>query len=455
MMAVWTRRGFLASGLALAACANHRPRLAETYGAAARSGRRPPLILIPGAFGSSLRSRATGREVWPASDPELLLSNYRSLELPIDPVTLEPLADGLEAYAVFREGLGRDFYGEVIDHLERVGGYRLVRPGQPLRDDESPLHLLLYDFRRDNLEAVRALDALVARIRADAAAPDLAVDILAHSNGGLIARYYARYGTAPLPETGDFVPTYAGVPAIRRLLLVGTPNLGTIQPVLSLLRGEEIGLRRIPSEVVATCPGLPQLMPHPAVPWLVGRDGTVMRANLYDVETWRDLRWGLWDPRIAERTRALHGGGGAGRRYLETLREFQAKHLRRGSRFIEALGVPAGPEDVEARVFGGDCELTLARLVVESVEQVLRGRERIADLAAPDPNVAYESAMFEPGDTVVTRSSLLGRTSQGPWPAGPPLRVAQATFLCEHHQQLTGNAMLIDNVLHALFSESG
>ncbi|HET9694516.1 MAG TPA: hypothetical protein VFP48_09025, partial [Steroidobacteraceae bacterium] len=127
----WTRRGVLASGLALAACALERPPLVEVY-EAARPVAQPPLILIPGAFGSSLRDSRTGVEVWPASDSQLLLGNYRNLELPIDPDTLEPLEDGLEAYAVFREGLGRDFYGRVIDELQRVGGYRRCRPGVPV-----------------------------------------------------------------------------------------------------------------------------------------------------------------------------------------------------------------------------------------------------------------------------------------------------------------------------------
>jgi pimeloyl-ACP methyl ester carboxylesterase len=449
----WTRRGVLASGLALAACAVERPRIGRVYGPPPRD--QPPLILIPGAFGSSLRDRSTKQEAWPASSQKLLLGNYRSLELPIDFRTLEPLEDGLEPYAVFREGLGRDFYGELIEQLQRVGQYEIARPGHPPQDGGCPLYPFLYDFRRDNVRAVLALDALISRIRDDFGDPGLKVDILAHSNGGLIARYYARYGTAPLPESGEFEPTFAGAPRIRRLLLVGTPNLGTLQPVLSLLRGEEIGLRRIPPEVMATCTGPAQMMPHPSVPWLVERDGTVIRADLYDAETWRDFGWGPWDPRIAERTRAVHGGGAEGGRYLDGLREYFARHLRRGRRFAEALATPTGPDDVRARVYGGDCEYTLARLVAESSGGTRYARERPSDILLPDPRVAYDSVMYEPGDTVVTRSSLLGRRTLDvarPREAYETLQVAHAMFLCERHQQLTGNATFLDNLLHALFS---
>ncbi len=448
----WTRRGVLASGLALAACALERPPLVRVY-ESARPGTQPPLILIPGAFGSSLRDHRTGAEVWPVSDSRLLLGTYRRLELPIDPETLEPIEDGIEAYAVFREGLGRDFYGNVIDALQRVGRYRRCGPGEaPPAGRECGLYPFLYDFRRDNVCAARALDALVQRIRADYGDPTLRVDILAHSNGGLVARYYARYGTADLPESGEFHPTHAGADNIRRLLLVGTPNLGTIQPVLSLLRGEEIGLRNIPPDVMASCPGLTQLMPHPGVPWLVGPDGRVIHADLYDIRTWRDFRWSLFDPRIAERTIAQHGGGAAGARHLGVLRDYLARQLRRGRRFAESLS--AGPESLRAWAFGGDCELTLARLLVERAHGAPHARERVADIEAPVRGVDYDSAMFEPGDTVVTRPSLLGRATHDtrrPSTSASP-RIAHAVFLCERHQQLMGNATIIDNVLHALFS---
>jgi len=72
------------------------------------------------------------------------------------------------------------------------------------------------------------------------------------------------------------------------------------------------------------------------------------------------------------------------------------------------------------------------------------------------PGVDYESAMYEPGDMVVTRSSLLGqRTLVASAPPEPPetLRVTRSVFLCERHQQLTGNVSFQENLLNALFSD--
>jgi hypothetical protein len=452
----WTRRSFLAAGLCLGACTRlDRPPLGELYRPTSATLDQPPLVVIPGAFGSRLRDRRTGSEAWPGSAAALLASDYRGLEPDIDPDTLEPLAHDFEASDLFEEGLGRDFYGQVLRTLERAGGYARCGDCARPRADRRNYYVYPYDFRLDNLRAVRGLHELIERIRADYGDPRQPVDVLAHSNGGLLARYYARYGTAELPASGPFAPTGAGRPAIRRLLLVGTPNLGTIQPVLSLQRGEEIGLRRIPQEVMASCPGATQMMPHPAVPWLLDPRGRVLDYDLYDIATWRALGWSVFDPRIAERAASRHGGGAQGRRHVELLREFVAKHLRLGRRFMESLAVPAPGAEPPLHVFGGDCELTLARILVEDVGERLVGRERIADIAAPTPGVDYERLMFEPGDTVVTRASLLGRRTldvAAPRAEVESLSIAHSVFLCEHHQQLTGNPSFQDNLLHALLS---
>ncbi len=455
-MARWSRRAFVAAGLSLAGCAvPGRPPLGPIYRSTRDNADQPPLVVVPGAFGSSLRDRRKGREIWPGTNPQLLVSNYRSLELDIDPATLEPVAGDVEAYDVFREGLGRDFYGKVLDMLHDAGGYARGQVGQPPRAGRRTYFVYLYDWRLDNVAAARGLHDLIERIRLDYGDPRLRVDVLAHSNGGLLARYYARYGTADLPEDGRFAPTQAGAPAIRRLLLVGTPNLGTMQPVLGNLRGEEIGLQKIPQEVVATCTGAMQLMPHPAVPWIVDVHGRDPELPLYDIRTWRECEWSIFSPRVAERTIAEHGGGAAGRRYLDMLREYMAKHLRRGQLFMESLAVPGGPGEVRPYVFGADCELTLARVVVERVNGRLVPRERVADIANPQAGVDYQALMFEPGDAVVTRSSLLGRRTlnvAAPRAEIETLDVVHSVFLCEEHRALTGNATFQNNLLNTLLS---
>jgi len=454
------RRRFLIGAAALASgCSGggggaRKPPLYELY-AHTGSAEQPPLILIPGAFGSRLLDTRSGREIWPGSSMRLLLSSYTGLEVEIDESTLDPRVGLVEPYAVFRRGLGRDFYGQILDTLEGPGGYRRRQPGEPIEARQRNYYVYLYDWRLDNVAAVGGLHELIERLRADYGDPNLRVDILAHSNGGLLARYYARYGTADRLDGATAVPSHAGTSAIRRLLLVGTPNLGTMQPVLSHVRGEEIGLRKVPPEIVATTSGAPQLMPHSAIPWLMDRHGAVVERDVFDIETWREFQWSIFTPAVRERTIQRKGGGAAGRRYLGMLEIYLDRHLVRGRNFMQLLAKAPGPRDLRPYVFGSDCEETVARLVLDEAWGIPVARERASAVTAPSSGVDYASLIHDPGDGVVTRSSLLGNYLQ-PLRAGfariPPLPIAHSVFLCEKHQFLTGNATFQNNLLHTLLN---
>lgn len=106
-------------------------------------------------------------------------------------------------------------------------------------------------------------------------------------------------------------------------------------------------------------------------------------------------------------------------------------------------------------VFGGDCDLTPARLIVEEVkgESVLRLFP--GDIARPVPGVDYDALMLEPGDGLLTKASLLGRDVLDPtvprhkWSFFP---LDYSFFLCQRHDTLTTNSSFQDNLLHALLS---
>jgi hypothetical protein len=451
---VLTRRAFLAGSAALAAgCGGigRTPPLAALYRGAAARGEVPPLVVIPGAFGSLLRDARSGRELWPGPGARLLFASYRELAVAFDEETLEPAIGLVEAPAVLPERLGQDFYGALLRTLERYGGYARRSPG------ESPAaqrgyYVLAYDWRLDNTRAARALHELIEQIRRDHRDPGLPVDVLAHSNGGLLARWYARFGPTTLSDGADPVASATHAASIRRLLLVGTPNLGTLQPVVACIRGEEMGLQPMPQEVVATCSGAPQLMPHPSVPWLASTRGKLFARDVFDIETWRELRWCVFDPAVRERAIGRHGGGAAGRRYLAALERYFALQLARGRRFASLLAAPPPPGDVRPFVFGGDCAPTLARLVVEKTRERIVAHEQPETIAAPEKGVDYLGLMFEPGDLVVTRASLLARTDAI---AGPePLAIEHAVFLCEEHRRLTANATFQNNLLHTLLADT-
>jgi len=55
-----------------------------------------------------------------------------------------------------------------------------------------------------NVATAGELDKFIARIREDYGDPDLKVDIVAHSMGGMITRYFVRYGTLDVLDDNEF-----------------------------------------------------------------------------------------------------------------------------------------------------------------------------------------------------------------------------------------------------------
>ena len=437
--------------LAASGCAQQRriPPLAELYRDVAPYEATPPLIVIPGAFGSRLRRRSTGEEIWPGSNVSLIFKNYRDIGLEIDPRTLDPVEDDVEPAGLFLEALGRDFYAAILQTLENIGGYRRGSIADTPGPYDRTYYIYDYDWRLGNVALAGRLHEFIERVAEIHQDPDLVVDILAHSNGGLLARYYARYGAQDVIAK-PVVPGPAGRRRIRRLLLLGTPNLGSMQAVLSHVRGEEIGLRRIPAEVVATCPGATQLMPHPGQNWLVDIHGKPVDLDLYDIETWRRLRWSIFSNEVKNRIVRNSDSRRAAEAYKEILEAYLARSLERGRLFQQSLSLPARRDEPRPYVFGGDCEPTVARLVIERDGPLYRGRERAEAIRNPMPDVDYMALIYEPGDTVVTRSSLLGRPRAGELEHVGPLELSHSVFLCESHQTLTANFSFQDNLLYTL-----
>jgi pimeloyl-ACP methyl ester carboxylesterase len=441
----------------LAGCASEatRPDLRRLYAASARAVDQPPVVVIHGVLGAKLCTGDTREEVWPGGLSKLAFSTYRELALPIDTRTLGPGDDGLEPYAIFDSAAGNDFYGEILRTLESAGGYQRTEPGTPVSDGRKRYYVFLYDWRRDNIDSVRRLDAYIERIRADHGKPELEVDIVAHSNGGLISRYYARYGTVDLLNGNDFPVSQAGAKKIRRLVLLGTPNFGSVSAVTGMIEGTKLGFRRIPQEVLMTFPTTYQLFPHALNTWLIDVHGKELVRDLYDVELWRRFQWGIFDPVVRERIASRFEDQQAAAANIALRERYFERQLERARRFTWSLTVAEPTRGVRPIVLGGDCELTPARLVVEDIgaESLLRLWPQ--QIEKPQPGVDYDALMLEPGDGTVTKASLLAREALDPTVPRHEYShfpLDYSFFICERHDRLTGNATFQDNLLHALLS---
>lgn len=423
------------------------PDLAWMY-TPGREVSQPPLVIIPGMMGTRLVERDTGREVWPGSTWRVMLHDYRSLALPL-------VEDQARGPALIHGGLtdrvaGRDFYRSITETLESAAGYRRVELGHTPQATLRNYYVFTYDWRQDLQQTAARLHEFIEAIRRDRGDPSLEVDVVAHSMGGLILRYFIRYGAEDVLEANDLEPTMAGAAMVRRGILLGTPNLGSVEAIRAMIGGRRVGLQTIAPETLASMPSMYQLFPHAVLDWLVTNEGKSLSRDQFDVRVWQRFQWSVFDPVVASRLATSSP---------EWTQEYQPKlvaafesRLERARRFVWSLTV-AVPSSVPLIVFGGDCRYTPARLVVEEIEgeSVVRlwpdqVRNRVS-------GIDYRRLMLEPGDGIVTKASLLARVAVDPTVPRhhyTHFPLDYAFMLCERHDRLAGNPSFQDNLLDAL-----
>jgi pimeloyl-ACP methyl ester carboxylesterase len=191
---------------------------------------QPPVIFIHGVLGSRLKDTQTKEDVWPGAISRLFSHDYSDAAYEIDPETLEPKPSNAVPYDIFDGAAGKDFYGKIVHTLSEIGGYKLSKIGHKVNPTHKNYYVFLYDWRQDNVKSAADLADFIEQIRIDYNNPKLKVDIVAHSMGGLIARYYIRYGKQDVVNDNEFGQkiTMYGAERVRRVILLGTPNLGSI-----------------------------------------------------------------------------------------------------------------------------------------------------------------------------------------------------------------------------------
>lgn len=483
----------------LSACASPRtrvPNIAKIYEAAALDEIRNPVVVIHGILGARLADRQTGRTVWGAFTNEAYDPNTRegarALSLSLDP--LQPASSYMPASERFHAAgplgaldIGLVFavvsvrvYRNILSTLG-VAGYSDPVEVDPLSpryaDDHFNCHTYFYDWRRDNVQNAidfgRWLKATRKRIQESATskikrlhgkstaearhqAAELEAwlkrgfkfDIVAHSMGGLIARYYLRYGSADLPEDGS-VPkvTWGGCEDIDKLIVVGTPNLGSIEALRNLTEGFQPAfvLPHFHQAILGTMPSIYQLLPRTRHRVVLDGDKRPSDLDIFDPEVWDRNRWGLLDEASDSFLVWL----------LPELKEREARRakaksyvtwcLRRAKQFHAALDTkPESECPRNSYLFAGDAERTLTRGLVRKVG------DRLV------PTFSNEDALYSPGDATVPRYSAIGdERTGGPYQRGVKTNIPwrNVTFLSDDHLGLTNNPTFSDNMLYILLEQ--
>ncbi len=221
----------------------------------------PPhfIVFIPGIMGSKLRDRTTGDIVWvdfssfPVLNPlewdKWLSHLLDTLAYPNS--DLEP-AGIMDEVIFVPPWVKQAAYGRLLDALESMG-YRADPAKHPEQD--LNVHAFAYDWRQDNRLSARQLGAAINHWQAFH--PGAKVWILAHSMGGLVARWY--------------IEKEEGKDKVSRLMLLASPRDGSPKAMDMLFDGMDTFLRRLfnlfnigprTRTLLRTFPSAYQLLPH-------------------------------------------------------------------------------------------------------------------------------------------------------------------------------------------------
>ncbi len=229
---------------------------------------RDLVVVVPGIMGSVLERPGDKEKLWEPKGGSLLrlLRGKESLALPPG----QPDAsDGVEATgliespAMVPDFWGLDSYTKLLDWLEETVDFQ---PGQ--------LRRFPYDWRRDNRKSAEKLatesDSWLRDFKAAGGSAEAKLVIIAHSMGGLVARYFAEKlgGWRKIRLLATFGTPFGGAPKALGLVVNGLGKWGVRFAGLSeALRGFPSVHQLLPTYACfATGQGKPRTLAEEAPP---------------------------------------------------------------------------------------------------------------------------------------------------------------------------------------------
>ena len=244
--------------------------------------------------------------------------------------------------------------------------------------------------------------------------------------GGLITRYYLRYGDKDLPADGSEPKvTWEGTKHVEKVVLIGTPSAGAVKGFKVLVDGVSYSyfLPSYPSGLLGTMPGLYQIIPRPRHKTVRYKDNPDQVIDLYDIKTWEKNNWGLLDPKQDKVLQTLLPDVTDIDSRRSIAKDHVEKILKRTKRFYSSLDAPAKrPDGLAMYLFAGDALNTPKYLEVDS------------------SNGRVHTSGKTHGDGLVSRGSSLMDESLGISPEiriKTPIDWSGVTFIFSDHIGLT------------------
>ena len=453
-------------------CSQKRPvvNLGELYDRSAQSNTidRNPVILIPGIKGSRLKDSETGTILWGAFGKRGLNPNTPlGLELfsvpmqegvPLNELTDSIVADGvLDSVKIDLIGLSFDLkaYYNIVNILG-AGQYldydiAMAKEGIKYSEDHYSCFQFAYDWRLSIDENARRLNDFIEekrlfvqqQIKKKYGIPgyDVKFDLIAHSMGGLLSRYFLRYGATPVESIDMNAPVpWSGTDRVEKLVMIGTPNAGSVEAVINFANGMIVGplLPKFSQTLVGNIPAVYQLLPRNRHKRVVNASQPEQTIDIYDPNVWIKNQWGLAQADNDAMLQILLPDSSGPEQRREIALDHLRKSLKKAELIAAALDRPAKrPQAISLHLFAGGAIKTPAVLAVDT-----------------DGN--YSVFATEYGDGIVVRSSTLldERVGQRWQPQlQTPIEFDDINFISEDHLGLTQDRTFSDNLLFLLLEQ--
>jgi pimeloyl-ACP methyl ester carboxylesterase len=424
---------------------------------------RNPVILIPGLLGSKLVDKDTGVVVWGSfglsTTSPGTVKGARTFALPIrEGASLNSMRDQVVPDGTLDRvrlnflgyALEKNTYADILGVLG-IGGYRDQNLAEAGVIDYGDRHFTCfqfdYDWRRDIVESARKLDTFIIEKKKYVQLEiekrfgikdyDVKFDIVAHSMGGLVARYYLRYGNKDLPSNGQLPEvTWAGSRHVENLVMIGTPNAGSVDSLISLVEGfsPSILLPYYPPAVLGTMPSMYELLPRSRHHVVLDEDRLPIK-DILETELWIEKKWGLANPQQNGILESILPDIETPEKRKEAATSYLRKVLSRARQFTAAMDMPARPPNsLGILLVAGDSEETNRAVQINSA-----GGLSIIETGAGDGTVLRSSALGDERLPDNHSSRLIS-----------PIYWSNVLFLFTNHLDLTKHPAFTDNLLYFL-----
>ena len=420
-----------------------------------------PLIIIPGIGGSKLIDLKNKEVAWGdvgfnAYWPSSAKSN-KLLALPlqpgVDPTEQEINRIGAKSVMdIFKIDFLPFNYGSINFDVYRTLFKSLVTAGyvpetintespQRLSPSKQTVYQFPYDWRKSNAYNAQKLNEYIQALSAQGSLQTqqkkpLKFDLVCHSMGCLVARYYLRYGGQGL-GTRQISPNldWRGGKKVENIIMLAPPNKGSLDTLVDLIEGwhpTRFKILNYPAAVIGTMPSMYELMPRPDI--VVAKNQYGETIDLMNPQLWQTMQWGLLDPEQETILKQIASGYQSGSQRYRHAMSLQSKLLSDAQLFHSRLDVKsAPPKDLNFWLYAGVGALTDSQITVNTTTR------------------KWTKKNTEAGDGSVTRPSAYAMTNRNSANEGTIIDWSNATFLYSDHMGLVKSNDFLVNFYYTLF----